>query len=465
LLVLAAQVRADNIFDLARKPNQRVLLTLDEQPPSAELDKQPAMMQRIRGVLAELKAQQVVDLCAAVDQRAAANKAVPSEETATAVCFVHIDGPAGARHVSISQTPEGVYIATERAAPPASDKRPRCAILKPELLDRLLNNAATGGTGYCGTLEPLTNSKPEVLELPKPYHFSPIQLDATTIRDRIGSSPLIKYSPATRVLQGEKFFARVPQTYDARHPAGLLVYMDPMPTGRPPQPLIQALDKYGFFCISPAAAGNDRFATERLQLALDAVSTARRRWNIDPRRIYITGISGGGKMSSESLICFPDIYTGAVSIVGLSWWENIPTGEGAKMWPAEFSKPTGKRLELLLQHRLAAVTGSNDFNHPPVTAGVKFYERNRVKIRLFDIEGMGHECPSAAAFAEQLGWVDQPARERAEKSSREAEEAMKKAKAVNDPEAWRAALLEVVTKWPWTAGAWEAWGAVKELGK
>src|SRR6185295_14001030 len=338
LLVSATQSRAETIFDLSRKPNERVLITLDAQPPPADIDSRPQMLRRIRGVLVELKSQQIAELCATVDQRVAPNKPVPSEDAAASICFVHIDGPAGARHIAIKQTPEGMYIATELAVPAtltapmpqvapaaqASDRHPRRAILRPELLDRLLNNSVSNGTGFCGTFEPPKELKLEVTELSKPYHFSPIQLDAATIRDRIGSSPLIKYNPAARILQDERLFARLPKTYDPRHPTGLLVYMDPMPNGRPPQPLFKALDQFGLICISPAAAGNDRFATERLQLALDAVSTARRRWNIDPTRIYIPGISGGGKMSSESLICFPDIFTGAVSIVGLSWWENIP---------------------------------------------------------------------------------------------------------------------------------------------
>lgn len=486
ILIGSASARADGIFDLARKPKQRVSITRDALPPQ-ELNKdQPLMVRRIRGELAQLKPAQITELCACVDTAVANNQADRNRRgssdaltapSSTPLCFIHIDGPAGSRSIAISQSPDGVYRADEfiSATTKSTEKddagsrlpapeKPRHALLKPRLLDKLLSTLITDGVGFSGDLDQavVTNEpRGEVFPLPKPYQFSAIQLDAQTIRSRIGSSPIIKYSPTARVLQEETFFARVPQSYNQRQPCGLLVYIDPAPSGRPPRAMWEGLDELGFICISPAAAGNNRFATERLQLGLDAVSTARRRWSIDPDRIYVSGVSGGGKMASESINCFPDIYRGAICIVGINWYENLPSGQGNKVWPAEFSKPVGRRWTQLLQHRIAAVTGSNDFNRAPVTAGVLFYQREKLNARLFDIEGLGHDLPSPGAFTQQLSWVDEVAREKAKRLSLEADDTLAAAHDEPDADRARSESAAVMVRYPWTAAAWRVWDATK----
>ncbi len=51
---------------------------------------------------------------------------------------------------------------------------------------------------------------------------------------------------------------------------------------------------------------------------LDAVAWARTRYPIDPRRIYLTGSSGGGHMTMLMVGCHPDIWTAASAWVGIS---------------------------------------------------------------------------------------------------------------------------------------------------
>lgn len=400
--VATANGLAEKLFDLAKRPNQVVLLTTTVDLPGDDLLRQPLAARRAAGLLAELHAKQIAELCSLTTTRAANEK---NKDESKRVCVVHITGPAGARRIAIEQYPDGAYVAVElndSASTPA-----RREALRSELVDRFLGNI-----GYLGSLNVATDDAAkqpagEVFAVDKPYQAGPLVLDEMTIRERLGFGGAVKYVAATRVLSKEKFWARLPPGYSVAKPAALVVWVDASPIGRPPRDLFEGLDQCGAVCIGAAESGNARPVTERLQLAMDAVNTAKRRWNIDPARVYVSGISGGGKMAGVLLMLAPEVFTGAVSIVGLSFYESIPTGKPRETWPAELNKPSGARWDLLLKRRLAVVTGGQDFNHAPILAGVKIFRRDKLDVRLFDVATMGHELPTPAAFAEQLGWVDE----------------------------------------------------------
>lgn len=450
---MAAMARADGVFDLARKPGESVWVTLDERASRAEALAEPPMLRRVHGVLAVLSSSQVSELLASVDASAAGSAALTD---AKPVCVIHMDGVAGKRVVVIERGSSGACAA--RVLDPAEpDVKPgrtmRCGI-RADRLDGLLDAAA----GYAGGFDEGAEkqARGEAFEVERPYQIGCLTLDARTIADRIGASGYIRFDPAARVLNKETLFARLPAGYNARRAAGLVVWMDPSPSGKPPLPLWKGLDALGMVCIGAANAGNDRGVTERLQLALDAVATARRRWNIDAGRVYVVGVSGGGKMSSILAPCFSDVFAGAVPIVGLSTYQRNETGEIGKAWPPEYSKPKGKRWDSARKARMAAITGTNDFNHAPMLAASTGLARDGMQVRLVDVPGMGHEFPSPEVFATQLAWVDEPARQAREASEKESMAAFEKAA---DTEA---ALLEIVRKWPWTEGAWKAVGAMEK---
>ncbi|MGH7131299.1 MAG: hypothetical protein ACREJO_05075 [Phycisphaerales bacterium] len=452
ILCMTASAWADNPFDLARKPKQVVLVTLSDEPATTDITAQPPMLQHLAGVLGELKGQQIVDLCGSVD-----TKPLPAPSAAgKRVCVVHISGPAGARAVRLDQLPDGGYMASVIGqAARVEGEQSKSVPLKKVAIETLINslNGGPGGETYFGgfDVDAEKDLRSSVFEVPQPYAVGAFQLDAKTLRDRITGSGRTRWDATKRELSSEKLFARLPASYDPKRPAGLVIWMDPSPGGHPPQPFFKALDRYGFICIGAANAGNNREVADRLQLALDAVATAKRRWHIDPSRVYTAGVSGGGKMASVLLPGFPEVFNGAVPIVGLACYASVPTGQPGTVWAPEYAKPSGKQWSQFLQRRTAAVTGSKDFNQPSVLGKAKAMQADKVEVRIYDIEGMGHEFPTAEAFVEQLGWVDERARAAAEEAVTEAAAAMAKPAADR-----KAQLLEVVRRWPWTPAAWEA---------
>jgi hypothetical protein len=410
------------------------------------------MLARSRGFLGTLSGEALTDLRRAVDSGRS-----PGTDTSVPILTIRLISRIDSRDIEVSQRPDGAYAGQVVAPNPASAPARRVA-LKPEVLDRVL---ASTGEAYWGPLPmaaigdhpaPKAAARPAAVELPKPYVHGRFTLDARTLERVQGARSM--YSPAQRQLKDERFFARLPEGHEPRHRAGLIVWMDPTPGGKPPDALATAADALGAIVVGAANAGNERPVVERLQLALDASATAQRRWLIDPKRVYLVGVSGGGKMSTMLLAAFPEVFTGAVPIVGLSWYERLPTGQGNKVWPPEFIKPTGDRWTLFASRRLAAVTGANDFNYEPIRAGVDLFERDQMAAKFVDVPNLGHEMPGPGVLSDVLAWVDEPAQQ-ARSQEREAAAGAFDALPA-EPAARRKGLRDLIATYPWTPSAWVA---------
>src|SRR5258706_11085518 len=111
-------------------------------------------------------------------------------------------------------------------------------------------------------------------------------------------------------LPDESFEVYVPADYTDDKPVGLLVFSNPHPSGRPPQNYVALLDKYHLIYVGANKAGNKRFVRLRMCLAIDAAVNIRARDKIDPDRIYVSGISGGGRVASLLGVGFADVFRG-----------------------------------------------------------------------------------------------------------------------------------------------------------
>lgn len=307
---------------------------------------------------------------------------------------------------------------------------------------------------------------PEPFELSQPYVPSRWILDRDTLSDRFLRGRAPRIAAADRVLELEKLVVRLPRSYAPRQPAGLLVWMSPEDDGRPPDVLYNALDEFNIIAVGFHKCGNTRPVANRYQLALDAVATATRRYHVDPERVYVSGLSGGGRVASVLVACFPDVFTGAIPIVGLNCPESVPMAGGRVVTPA-FARPSGRRWELFRQRRIAAMTGGQDFNQPEIIAATHVLVTDGVPAKVFDYLDMGHELPTAERFGDALRWVDEPGRKRNQQEVELGERELRAARAraglgdkddagrpLNEP--GRIAFMRVTEVAPWTPAAWLA---------
>lgn len=88
-------------------------------------------------------------------------------------------------------------------------------------------------------------------------------------------------------------------------------------------PLEQLADQRGWIYLFPHFRGPNSNpdacgSVKAQQDILDAVVWAQAKYPVDPKRIYLTGVSGGGYMTMLMVGCHPDIWSAASAWVGIS---------------------------------------------------------------------------------------------------------------------------------------------------
>jgi hypothetical protein len=320
-------------------------------------------------------------------------------------------------------------------------ERAQGVVLDPKRLEAVIAE----WSAYRGGFGPVTDPLGHVFEIPRPYVAGVFTMDRATMAARLYRGMNVAVDDADRDLAGETLHARLPAGYDPRRPAGLLVWSSPTPEGRPPRILAAVLDELGVICVGMDGAGNARDVPDKFQLVFDAVATARRRWHVDPRRVYIAGLSGGGKVSSILTFCFPDVFAGAVPIVGFGCYSTLDESWGRHRSPY-FARPESRRLDLARSRRYALMGGPADFNYDEmVERRRRLMDDGFTGIRFFEYPDMAHHMPTPPRFVEALSWVDEPYRSLRSPEVGEAREHL---------DAGR--LREAIEVGPWTPAAWEA---------
>lgn len=432
-------------FDPGGAPATRVAVTWADSPPE-RIFEQSHMANRLLGVAAVLGPVESRSL--AIASRNAAEVGWPAETEVLG--YVHVSRGGETSTFRVGVTPDRLTLfADVEGGPVYAIPSDACRSIIGPL-----------GT-YAGDLTadsqiPLA----EVTPLPGPYRHSPVLLDAPTIRDRLAGGRESNLPETDRFLPDERLFVRLPAGYTPREPAGLLVWVNAGPGGDPPEVFDDAADAMGLVMIGAADSGNVRLSTDRYQLALDAVATAAGRFHIDPTRVYVTGISGGGRISSALVACFPDVFTGAVPIVGVNTYKPVPLGDGSFVI-AGYGRPDAARWRLLRKHRIAAMSGPLDFNYREIVSAVRILQRDGLDARLFEYEDMAHTLPTAERFAEAIGWVEAPHAAASAEAWADAAEQLETYLARFDElpvrsDAQRRLLERIAVTGPWSPAAWRA---------
>jgi predicted esterase len=439
------------------------VVRLDAAGGSCNPAKGSVMYRRIHGIVDVLESRDVRAIGAMVLRKPVGME--PNDQAERLFTFSMCASGAEVRRVDVLVCPDGA-VWSRRGAVGEGGEAGSSTALESIDRDRFMDMMGEQAWDwYGGTFEALQpavkpGNGPAVVELSKPYLAGRYVMDQETISRRLLGGRSTKIDKADRVLEIEKLSVRLPAGYSAREPAGLLVWVDAGDDGQPPPCLFAAMDEANVIAAGFAKCGNTRPVANRYQLVLDAVATVSRRYHVDPRRVYVSGISGGGRIASIVAACFPDVFTGAVPIVGLNCSEAIPVG-GGKVVPPSYVKPTGKLMELLRQRRIGAITGQKDFNQQEIVAAAQILRGVGVQAKVFDFPGMGHELPSPEGFAEAFKWVDEPYQKLRKGEIEAGERAMRAAvgtggefKVKNDAD--RAALMRVTEVAPWTPSAWRA---------
>jgi hypothetical protein len=168
----------------------------------------------------------------------------------------------------------------------------------------------------------------------------------------------------------ESYSLWVPPSYRRGEKHGLLVWISPTAFGGLRTEEVKTLlAERRLIWIGANGAGNPRPIWERLSLALDAAEALPHLFDIDTRRIWVGGYSGGGRSASALLLLFPEIFTGGLCWMGVDTFEDVPVPyKPGHSWAASFERPSRARWAQARKRPVVLVTGDLDFNRSETRA-------------------------------------------------------------------------------------------------
>jgi predicted esterase len=173
---------------------------------------------------------------------------------------------------------------------------------------------------------------------------------------------------------------------------GLLVFVSARDLGDPPPEWIHLLEEHNLIWIAACDFGNAKPTAQRALAALMGLAYVQRGFNIDHHRVYVAGMSGGGRVASKVITKFPRLFTGAIYIVGADFWE------------ASEAPPVPE----ITRNRYVFITGSNDFNRREMTSVFhKYLAAGAEHSTLMDLPHFGHQLPSADQLRDALVYLDE----------------------------------------------------------
>ncbi|HEV7608225.1 MAG TPA: PHB depolymerase family esterase [Steroidobacteraceae bacterium] len=185
-----------------------------------------------------------------------------------------------------------------------------------------------------------------------------------------------------------RFRIRVPK---ADPPGGILVFVKPVDSGDLPKDWATILDRKNLIWIAADDFGNRRPSAQRVLVALMALKLVQNTQAFDAKRVYVGGMSGGGRIASTIMTRFPQRFAGALYIVGADPW-------------TEAEQPLIPRIA---RNRYVFVTGSRDFNQGEMKRlFAKYQAAGMTQAMLMDLPGFGHEYPDAEQFGKAIDFLD-----------------------------------------------------------
>lgn len=232
---------------------------------------------------------------------------------------------------------------------------------------------------------------------PEDYYDSRIGKSVCEALENEGEDPLALVSSSP---EDERAAVYVPEHYDGISPYGVYLHISPMPG--PNMPNYQSvLSNRNLIMASPANAGNEVDVMRRIMMALDTVATLKEMYNIDPKRIYVGGLSGGGITAMQAQLIYPELWAGTISHS-----RGMNLGRYGEYFSETrcFDEGDFKKMSHMDQ-RFAVISGPNDFNYDHCRTSSLNWEEEGYDIRFFDVDGMGHDNAPLDSFKEALDWV------------------------------------------------------------
>jgi hypothetical protein len=143
-------------------------------------------------------------------------------------------------------------------------------------------------------------------------------------------------------------------------------------------------------------------------LTIDAAVNAQKTFKIDPNRVYVCGVSGGGRVASMLGVGFPDVFRGGFYIIGCNFYRQERSVEQNGVFKRSYNVPPTKYYVMAKkQNKHVFLTGDTDGNREQTEIYYKGFVRDGFEhSTYFQVPGMGHSPPPQDWFAKGMDALD-----------------------------------------------------------
>ncbi|MCX6966859.1 MAG: hypothetical protein NTZ46_03605 [Verrucomicrobia bacterium] len=211
----------------------------------------------------------------------------------------------------------------------------------------------------------------------------------------------------------EKFNIYVPASYDPQKPCGVVGWTNPGDGALIPKQFQPLFDEFRLIAIAAESCGNKQKSERRAGLLVSAILQLSTTMAIDRRRVLLSGMSGGGRLSALGGFVHPEFFCGAISWCGGNFYKDYPNSEkpGFVVYgiahahqidnavTAENVEEAKKKVKFVL------LTGSKDFNRIDSRDIETAMQKEHFQVLLIEEPGLGHSVGSAATMRKGLEFV------------------------------------------------------------
>ena len=232
---------------------------------------------------------------------------------------------------------------------------------------------------------------------------SPPQAEADEVKWRLHAQE----DPPPFHVAREKFQLIVPPGYQHPEPWGLFIWISPSDKPVIPEDWEPVLAARKLIFIGALNSGNERNIFDRVRLAVAANAHLRKRINIDGRRVYVSGFSGGGRVASMLGVAWADMFSGALPFMGVNFYTDL-TAEDGKTYGLNYIPDDEVLVMAKKSCRFVLVTGEKDFNRANTRAAFEkgFRQEGFAQVRYLEVPLQAHSPPPAKWLEESLKFLD-----------------------------------------------------------
>ncbi len=235
------------------------------------------------------------------------------------------------------------------------------------------------------------------------------EASSNELKRRLGATR----TPPSYDVAKEKFRVLVPESYrpDAEG-WGLFVWVDASPEPTLSPEWVPVLAEKKLIYVGAYNTGNTRDHFDRIRLAVDAAHNMKARFHVDTNRIYVSGASGGGQMSSILGVAYADVFAGSFPMIGISFYKDVPTGRKPnEFWLSRYRPVTSVLARAKARSRHVILTGESDFNRESMQDIFEdgYRAEGFLHVLYLEAPGLGHSRPPAEWLSKGLQFLDDEA--------------------------------------------------------